>query len=460
MLPSSANGGPPRPTSYRYLQTDVLVYHDGQGRPVQLRCHFVDVTERVQAEKALRRRSHELVQANERLRKINADLERLKESYRDLYHHAPVMYFSLDGEGRFAAVNETLLHTLGYTPRICSANPMAGCWPARRGRLSSAIPTVCNNPARSKRSGWRPMAGSAPSGSAPARSRKEPEWSARLAAADISERNQLRRQWPAGADELEQANDRLRRTNQELEEFTYVVSHDLKEPLRTLEAFSNFLAADYGTLLADEGREYIAHLTAASRRLGALIDDLLTLSRAGRVIGTSRPLDWDVLVGTVLADLQQLLLRHPGAAVRIEGTLPAARGDPERVIQLLANLVSNALKYNESLNPEVVLGGRPGEGEVRPFVTLYVRDNGMGIDPRYHEKIFRIFRRLHAREEYEGTGAGLAICKKIVEAHGGKLWVESAVGRGSTFYFTLPCCPETPRSAEENHGSTPAAAGG
>src|SRR5262249_31056211 len=267
----------------------------------------------------------------------------------------------------------------------------------------------------------------------------------RCAAADITERNQLARAVIGRARELEKANVQLRHTNQELEEFTYVVSHDLKEPLRTLEAFSGFLAEDYAPQLADEGREYISHLTEASRRLGALIDDLLTLSRAGRVIGAPRPLDWDVILGTLLADLQQLIHRRPGTVVRVDGTLPAVQGDPERVTPLLANLVSNALKYNESDAPEVVIGALADSDEAE--ATLYVRDNGMGIDPRYHEQIFRIFRRLHGRGQYEGTGAGLAICKKIVEAHGGRLWVESAVGRGSTFYFTLPRSPATKPAA-------------
>jgi PAS domain S-box-containing protein len=434
-VPEAGQAPPPE----RYLQTTLLVYHDSEGRATQLRCHFIDVTERIQAEKALRRRSRELVQANDRLRKINADLERLKESYRDLYHHAPVMYFSLDEQGRFAAVNETLLRVLGHSREALLGQPY--------GRLlaGEARAAFERDPASAQRPGEVETQWVAADG----RIREvwvgtSTIWEAgqvarsRCAAAEITERNQLARAVANRAHELEQANSRLRRTNQELEEFTYVVSHDLKEPLRTLEAFSTFLAADYGQQLADGGREYITHLTEASRRLGALIDDLLTLSRAGRVIGTPRPLDWDVILSTVLADLQLLLTRRPGAVVRVEGTLPAVQGDPERVTQLLANLVSNALKYNQSLTPEVVIGERPVSGEAGPFVTLYVRDNGMGIDPRYHEQIFGIFRRLHARDEYEGTGAGLAICKKIIEAHGGKLWVESAVGRGSAFLFTLP----------------------
>jgi signal transduction histidine kinase len=154
-------------------------------------------------------------------------------------------------------------------------------------------------------------------------------------------------------------------------------------------------------------------------------------------------LHWDRILETVLADLRDLLTRKPNARVSVQGPLPAARGDPERVSQLLANLISNGLKYNDSATPEIVIGSLPGSssgktGTEGPHVTLFVRDNGLGIEPRYHEQIFRIFRRLHGRDQYEGTGAGLAICKKVVEAHGGRIWVESAPGYGSTFYFTLP----------------------
>src|SRR5262249_43683183 len=131
------------------------------------------------------------------------------------------------------------------------------------------------------------------------------------------------------------------------------------------------------------------------------------------------------------------------ATVRVEGELPELSGDPERVIQLVSNLVANALKYNRSAAPEVVLGAlKYGEGAgsmpPRPVCTLYGRANGVGIDPAYHEQVFRMFRRLHRRDEVEGTGAGLTICKKVVEAHGGRIWVESQVGQGATFYFTLP----------------------
>jgi PAS domain S-box-containing protein len=433
----------------RYLQTDVLVYNDGRGRPVQLRCHFIDVTERVLAEKALRRRSRELTQANHRLQQINRDLERLKESYRDLYHNAPVMYFSLDEDQRFAAVNESLLRTLGYQREELLEQPYAKLVAPAARAVFERDPGVLSRPGALETS-WVGSDGRVRDVWVGISTIKDLEGRvvrARCAAADITERNRLARAVVGRARDLEKANTQLRRINQELEEFTYVVSHDLKEPLRTLEAFSGFLAADYGRQLAGEGREYITHLTEASSRLGALIDDLLTLSRAGRVIGTPRRLNWDVLLGTVHADLQQLMHRRPGTVVRVEGPLPAAQGDPERITQLLANLVSNALKYNESAVPEVVIGAVANGDEAQ--ATLFVRDNGMGIDPRYHEQIFRIFRRLHGRDQYEGTGAGLAICKKIVEAHAGRLWVESAVGHGSTFYFTLPLLVRGQRTANQ-----------
>ena len=258
----------------------------------------------------------------------------------------------------------------------------------------------------------------------------------RSAALDLTERKRLGDALRDKAAELEQANLMLRRINQELEDFTYVVSHDLKEPLRTLQAFSTFLHQDYAPKLGEEGREYIDHLIEASRRLGALIDDLLTLSRAGRVIHAPRPFAWDETFGVVLADLQDLIQRKH-AVVRVEGPLPKVAGDRERVVQLLTNLVANGLKYNKNEQPEVVFGAGELDSDAN-FVTLFVRDNGIGIEPQYHEQIFRMFRRLHRREDVEGTGAGLAICKKVVEGHGGRLWVESEAGRGATFFFTLP----------------------
>lgn len=421
----------------RHLQMDVMTAYSATGEPLHLRCHFVDVSDRIRTEAELRRRTQELSEVNARLRTINTDLQRLKESYSDLYHQAPMLYFSLDGNGRLAACNDTLLRVLGYARKELVGRPYT-VFLAPEGRAAYvADPASMQRPGEAE-ARWVKKDGSVIDvwiGTTIIKDMNGQFFRSRSVARDVSERNELANALRATADVVGRANDRLRRINQELEDFTYVVSHDLKEPLRTLEAFSTFLARDYAGVLTGEGQEYLTHLIEASRRLRDLIDGLLALSRAGRVIGTPRAFSWDEAVRTVLGDLSGLIQGRQ-ASVRVDGPLPAAAGDAERIVQLLTNLVSNGLKYNTNELPEVVIGSAGGRDD--GFLTFFVRDNGMGIAPQYHAQVFRIFRRLHRREEIDGTGAGLAICKKIVEAHGGRIWVESESGRGATFYFTLP----------------------
>jgi PAS domain S-box-containing protein len=434
----------------RHLQADVLARYTEDGMPLHLRCHFFDITERVATEQELLRRTAELSQANERLRQINANLERLKESYGDLYHQAPVLYFGVDERGVLVACNETLLRTLSYSREELIGKPYTMLLSAASRQKHLRDPAVYQR-AEAVEAQWVKKDGSILDvwiRTTPIVDEQNRFVRSRSAAQDVTERIRLASAVQAKAEELEQANAQLRRTNQELEEFTYVVSHDLKEPLRTLQAFSNFLAEDYGDRLGPEGTEQINYLIEASRRLGLLIDDLLILSRAGKVINDPRAFDLVSTLRTVQGDLADLIQRKE-AVVRTEGTLPAVAGDPERVMQLLANLIGNGLKYNQSPHPEVVIGQAMGTSDVPGQVTLFVRDNGIGIEARFHEQVFRIFRRLHHREEYDGTGAGLAICKKIVEAHGGRIWVESEPGRGSTFFFTLPARYPAAESARE-----------
>jgi PAS domain S-box-containing protein len=433
----------------RHLQMDVMAGYGEGGAPISLRCHLLDVTDRVLTERELHRRTEDLQEANARLHEINANLERLKESYRDLYNQAPVLYFSLDARDRFLACNDTLARALGYRREDLIGQPYVGLLTAEARAAFERDPEALQRPGELETQ-WVRQDGAVLDvliDSTVVKDAAGQFLRSRSAARDVTERKRLANALHAQTVELTQANARLRQSNQELEEVTHVVSHDLKEPLRTLEAFSNFLATDYGPQLAGEGQDYIDHLIQASRRLGALIDDLLSLGRAGRVINTPRPFAVEDALRTVLADLRDLIQRRQ-ARVRLEGPFPPVCGDPERVVQLLTNLIGNGLKYNKSPSPEVVVGwvsengGREAQADPRSaFVTLFVRDNGLGIDPQYHQQIFRIFRRLHRREEYDGTGAGLAICKKIVEAHGGRIWVESAMGRGATFYVTLPRSP-------------------
>jgi PAS domain S-box-containing protein len=433
---------PEPPVHERHVQMDVVTRY-ADDTPLHFRCFLVDVTDRVTTEHELRRRTEELSQTNARLVRINQDLERLKESYRDLYHNAPVMYFSLDVQGRLFGFNDPFCQTLGYARKDLHMQPYTRLLPPESRQRYAADPEAYQHRSEVE-TRWLKKDGTVIDvwiRSVPQQDAEGRFVRSRSVAQDVTERNRLADELRRRGDELERANAELRQTNQELDEFTFVVSHDLNEPLNTFDLYSNILAEDYSDRLGPDGFEAINHLVTASRRQRRQINDLLTLSRAGRVVTAPRPFHLAEAVATVRRDLGDLFARKE-ASLHTEGSLPVVVADPDRVAQLLANLAANGLKYNKSAGPRVVIGEvrRPGpEGEAG-FVTLFVRDNGIGIDPRFHQEIFRIFRRLH-REEFEGTGAGLAICKRIVEAHGGRIWVESEPGQGATFYFTLPRAP-------------------
>ncbi|HVX14705.1 MAG TPA: ATP-binding protein [Pirellulales bacterium] len=228
----------------------------------------------------------------------------------------------------------------------------------------------------------------------------------------------------------------LARVNQELDDFTYVASHDLKEPLRGISAYCGILLEDYQDKVDDNGRRMMQTLQTLCERLSHLIDDLLTYCRAGRT-PEAVDLDMDDILDGVLVTLGPAIEARGGVVHRL-GDLPRVRGDECLLGTVLQNLVANGLKFNDSRPPVVEVGTvevGPTDGE---SPTIFVRDNGIGIEERHHEAIFAIFRRLHARNKYEGTGAGLSIARKIVEQHGGRMWVESQPGEGSTFFFTLP----------------------
>jgi signal transduction histidine kinase len=244
---------------------------------------------------------------------------------------------------------------------------------------------------------------------------------------------------------LDQQTRALLGSNAELEQFAYVASHDLQEPLRMITGYTQLLAKRYGDQLGQDAGQYIGFMVDGAKRMRQLIDDLLTYSRVGRSGKPFAPTAVGQALEQTLATLQ-LAIEESGAVVTHD-ELPMVNGDPGQLVQLLQNLVGNAVKYRDGQAPRVHVSCRRQGSDW----LFGVKDNGIGIEPQYAERVFIIFQRLHSREEYEGTGIGLAVCKKIVERHGGKIWVDSVPGQGSTFYFTLPLHSgsEDARHAEE-----------
>jgi len=234
--------------------------------------------------------------------------------------------------------------------------------------------------------------------------------------------------------QLAEANEALAGKNKELDDFTYIVSHDLKEPLRGVKAFTKLLMEDYSGRLDDEGKKYLKTISDSSTRMGRLIEDLLNLSRIGRIRNIEPVVDFNELLSDVKKNLVYAL-EEKKVNLTIRPDFPKAACDRIRISEVFSNLVSNAIKYTKKdISPVIEIGW----SDKKDLYEFYVKDNGIGIEKQYYDKIFQIFQRLHAKGEYEGAGAGLTIVKKIVENHGGKVRVESEVDVGSTFYFTLP----------------------
>ncbi len=244
-------------------------------------------------------------------------------------------------------------------------------------------------------------------------------------ARDVAERKKTEAALSAKVEELA-------RSNAELEEFAYVASHDLQEPLRMIASFTQLLSQRYGGTLDHDANEFLGYVVDGARRMQQMINDLLAYSRAGTRGGNFEPTDCGLALEKALENLWTAI-EESGAAVTSD-PLPTIRADPGLLAQVFQNLVANAIKFRGDRRPEIHVGASEASGEW----VFSVRDNGIGIDPKHFDRIFDLFQRLPNTKRCSGSGIGLAICRKIVERHGGRMWVESKPGEGSVFRFSIP----------------------
>jgi PAS domain S-box-containing protein len=252
---------------------------------------------------------------------------------------------------------------------------------------------------------------------------------------DLTERKHTEEKLAASNEQLQRMNRELEAANKELEAFSYSVSHDLRAPLRAIDGFSQILLGDFSSALPTEAQEYLHDVRANTQQMGHLVDDLLTFSRVGRQPLNTQRTEPEPIIQRCLDELQpELSGRHFEIVI---GELPACSADPALIKQVWMNLLSNAVKYtSRRQTPRIEIGTKPSDSTDQSL--YFVKDNGVGFDMRYADKLFGVFQRLHLAEEYDGTGVGLAIVQRIVQRHGGRAWADAQPEQGATFFFTLP----------------------
>ena len=242
---------------------------------------------------------------------------------------------------------------------------------------------------------------------------------------DITERK-------VAEEKLKETLEDLARSNRELEQFAYVASHDLQEPLRKVASFTNLLNKRYKDKLDEKASKYMWYIVDGAKRMQTLINDLFLYSRAGRGAVLHDPADLNEIFETLKSDIRYVISKNTAEVT--SDSLPVVKGSSVQLQQLLQNLILNGIKFQNEEKPKIHVSAEKKKGKW----IISVKDNGIGIEKEYSERIFGIFQRLHTKDKYPGTGIGLSICKKIVERHGGHIWVESEPGKGSVFYFSIP----------------------
>ncbi|MGF7117764.1 PAS domain-containing sensor histidine kinase [Methanobacterium oryzae] len=369
----------------------------------------------------------ELEMQNEELRHSRMEIEKLHQKYYDLYNFAPVGYFTISLTTKITEVNSTGANLLGFPKEDLtekyfrwyvaneSQKSFQSCFKKAFREMEKQVFEI----GLIRKDGIIFYAHIEMLPHFIHKSPDDREVSLKMAVIDITEQKKLEKE--------------LKRSNKELQQFAYVASHDLQEPLRTIASFTQLLAHRYEGKLDADADEFIGFIVEASVRMKQQIEDLLEFSRVmTRGSGFQKIKVSEILKG-VISGLKKLIDEN-NAEITYD-SLPKVYADPKQIERLFQNLISNAIKFRKPDEPPKIHISSKEENNEYIFS---VSDNGIGIEPQYKDRIFTIFQRLHTRDKYEGTGIGLAVSKKIVERHGGQIWVESEYGKGSTFYFTLP----------------------
>lgn len=395
--------------SVRWLVDRGRAWYDESGRPIGMAGVNVDITNRKRMEQSLRES---------------------EQKYRELFekmHESLFVIETITDEGgrpkdwRYVEVNPQTERFMGmsheqmigqlYSEVVAHPDP---AWIALLGNVALTGEPIAQEMYSRTRGRWLDIKAYSP----------RPGHTAVLFT-DISDRKQAE-------EERERLLEELKRSNTELEQFAYVASHDLQEPLRMVSSYVQLLQQKYAGVLDAKADRYIHYAVDGAQRMQKLIEGLLAYSRISRRGAEFRPIDTNMVFSAAVSNLS-VFIRENSATISRDD-LPLVTGDETQLVQLLQNLISNAIKYKRPDRAPRVHISATHEGNEYIFS---VRDNGIGIDTKYYDRIFQIFQRLHARTEYEGTGIGLALCKRIVERHHGRIWVESIPGEGSTFFFTI-----------------------
>jgi PAS domain S-box-containing protein len=395
----------------------------------------------------------ELKRKNEQLQDLSEKVQKSEAQYKTVTNSLPLIIFSLDSDGHILYANEWLTRYTGQTAESLNANKWqtvvhkedydAFALLFQQHRIKGATTIKIQLRLKAKATGdylWHQVSLSP----FHAESKEKLYWTGFIVdihaqkvfeetLKDNIELKQTQEQLRDNQQALESYIEELNRSNQELQQFAFVASHDLQEPVRKILFYSDYLLGKYTGVIDDKGTGLLTNMQAASQRMRTLIQDLLIFSQIDKNKVAFKPVDLNSVVAEALQDLE-IAIEEKGATLHIDA-LPTVVGDARMLRQLFENIIGNALKYGKPATPPVI---QVGALEKDGVLELSFKDNGIGFDEKYLPQIFNLFQRLHSRHEFEGTGLGLAICRKIADLHGGRIWAEAREGEGAIFYVSLP----------------------